>query len=138
MVGELVSLLQFLYDAGAAIIPWVLLSLAVWFSVKMQPHFVDWVKARAEAQRSAAESKAELNEIIRHNSAVIENNTAAVNMIQRYIDDSERQNCAAVERHEQLSVERFERLQDATDRAAHEVGKIRGEVGVLLDRTKAS
>lgn len=134
-MNEFLDLLRFVYDAGAAVIPWLLLALAAYLALKTWPYVITWLQARTDAQKDIAEREAERNEILRNNSAVIRNNTETMSMIKRFVEDAEQRQCAAVERHEQLSAERFGRMQSAIDRNGAELGKVCGDVGILLDRT---
>lgn len=133
-MGELLDLLEFLYEAGAAVIPWLVLAMAAYMMVKAWPHVSDWIQARAKAQQAVVEREAERNEIMRNNNIVIENCNETMGMIKRFMERTDREQCNAIEHHEQLSAERIERIQERVDTIASEQGKLRGDIGILMDR----
>lgn len=135
-MAEVMGLLEFLYDAGSAVIPWLILSLATVLCLKTWPHFVEYVAARTDAQHEIAEREAERNEIMRNNSAVIKNNTETIGLIKRFMEDRDNENNHAIEHHEKVSAERIERVQEVLDSNRSEIGKLRRDVGVLLDRVR--
>lgn len=133
---ELVNLLAFLYDAGAAVIPWLLLAVFVLLLIRTWPNVLNYIEAKTEAARDVAAREAERNEIMRNNSAVIQNNTETMQVMRRFIEDTNAANCGAIEKHEDMSAERMERMQAVLDDNKNEIGKLRGDVGILLDRVK--
>lgn len=133
---ELTDFLRFVTNAGSAVIPWLLLSLATLLVIKSWPHFVEYIAARTEAQHQVAEREAERNEIMRNNSAVIRNNTETISMMQRFMEDRDNESNRAIEHHEAMSAERIDRMREVIDGNRTEIGKLRGDVGILLDRVK--
>ena len=135
-MAELTDFLRFVTNAGAAVIPWLLLSLATSLVIKSWPHFVEYIAARTEAQHEVAEREAERNEIMRNNSAVIRNNTETISMMQRFIENRDNESNRAIEHHESMSAERIDRMREVIDGNRAEIGKLRGDVGILLDRVR--
>ena len=133
-MGEFTSLLEFLTDTGAAVLPWILLALVIWIVLfigpKLLPSVQDYYKTKAKAQTAIVEREAERNEIMRNNNAVIENNTAILELMRGYTDKQ----TEIIANHEQMSAERMTNLQTVLDHNHDELAKIRGELGILLDR----
>lgn len=135
-MADLVDLLKFLYNAGAAVIPWLLVAVSVLVLLRTWPSVLNYIAAKTDAARDVAAREAERNEIMRNNSAVIQNNTETMQIMKRFIEDTNAANCSAVERHEDMSAERMERIQIVLDDSKNELGKLRGDVGILLDRVR--
>ena len=135
-VKDMLDLLRFLYEAGSAVIPWLLVSIATLLVTKSWPHFVEYIAARTEAQHEVAEREAERNEIMRNNSAVIRNNTETISMMQRFMENRDNESNRAIEHHEAMSAERIDRMREVIDGNREEIGKLRGDVGILLDRVR--
>lgn len=133
---EFTDLLRFLYEAGAAVIPWLLLALAALLTVKTWPHFIEWLKAKTKAQGDMATREAERNEIMRNCNVVIGNCTETMTMIRDYMERNAYRATAEMERHEELSAERFGHMQQSIDRIGGDVAEIKSRAGIMLDRTR--
>ena len=133
---EFTDLLKFLYEAGGAVIPWVLLVLLVFLTVKAWPYFIDWIKAKTKAQGDLATREAERNEIMRNCNVVINNCTEMMSLTRDYMERNAYRATAEMERHEELSAERFARMQTSIDRIGEDVGSIKNQAGIMLDRTR--
>jgi hypothetical protein len=133
---EFTELLQFLYEAGAAVIPWLALALFALLTVKTWPHFIEWMKAKTEAQSDMATQAAEHNEILRNCNVVIGNCTETMTMIRDYMERNAYRATAEMERHEELSAERFGHMQQSIDRIGGDVAEIKSRAGIMLDRTR--
>lgn len=134
-MGDFTELLIFLTDAGGAVIPWLFLALVVWLALyvvpKLLPDVKDYFKAKGDAHKLMADREAERNEIMRNNNAVIENNTAMLEIMRGYTDKQ----CETIRQHESMSAERMANIQSVLDSNHDELSKLRGEIGILLDRT---
>ena len=133
---DFTDLLRFLYESGAAVIPWLALAFAVCLTVKTWPHFIDWLKAKTKAQKDAITLDAERNEITRNCNVVIGNCTETMTMIRDYMERNAYRATAEMERHEELSAERFAQMQNSIDRIGEDVGDIKERAGIMLDRTR--
>ena len=140
-MGDFTELLKFLMGAGAAVIPWVLTVLGIWAVVTFSPDVKSWLKARSDGEKQRAARAAEQNEILRNNNAVIENCTQTMKMIENYMKGQNQELLAAlgdvrsdIDKHESMSAEREQHLQTVLNRNSSEIGKVRGDIGVLLDR----
>ena len=135
-MAELIDFLRFVTNAGSAVIPWLLVSLATFLVTKSWPHLAEYIAARTEAQHDVAEREAERNEIMRNNSAVIQNNTETISMMQRFMENRDNESNRAIEHHEAMSAERIDRMREVIDVNREEIGKLRGVAGILLDRVR--
>ena len=133
-MGDFLELIQFLSSAGSAVIPWLLAALATYCVLQAWPHIVEWIKVRTKAQQDVAAREAERNEIMRNNNLVIANCNETMAMLKRFMESSELEQCNAIEHHEQLSAERMERIQKGVDDVNGEICKVRGDIGILIDR----
>ena len=135
-MSEFTDLLKFLYEAGAAVIPWLALALFALLTVKTWPHFIEWMKAKTEAQSDMATREAERNEIMRNCNVVITNCTEMMSLTRDYMERNAYRATAEMERHEELSAERFGHMQDSIDRIGADVADIKNQAGIMLDRTR--
>ena len=129
-MGEFQEMVMTFFHAGTGVIPWVFLVILIAAFIYYRKDIQGWIEAKARAQEAIVKNEAERNEIIRNNSATIEACTAALEMVS---NDRERF-LGALDKHEELSKERIEHIQTVVNQCRDEVGKVRGEIGILLDR----
>lgn len=133
-MNDFVELLRFLTGTGAAVIPWLAVGGVIWLFITFSPDVKTWLKAKADSEKQRAARAAEQNEILRNNNAVIENCTQTMKMIENYSKSQNKDLLAAMDNHENLSAERIAHIQTALNKNVAEIGKVRGDVGILLDR----
>lgn len=95
--------------------PWVLLAVVMLFVYKQRELITEYVRARIDYWRSMKDVNATLPEVVR-------NNTAAMNMCTEAFRDwkSDRgENRKLIEKHEQLSAERHERILSEIEHVTH-------------------
>lgn len=127
---EILEAVAVLQDMGAGVLPWLAVGVILWAVWYYRNDVSTYLKERAKAQQEQAKRGAELNEIVRNNSATIEACTTVLEMLKH---DRERvQMDIAV--HENMSRDRFDRLQQVVDRCSEEISKLHRETGILLDR----
>lgn len=129
-MAEFTDAIMRLYGAGRGVLPFVVVALLVGAFVYFRKDIQTWLASKIKAQEAVIKNEAERNEIIRNNSATIEACTAALEMVSK---DRERF-LGALDKHEELSKERIEHIQIVVNQCRDEVSKVRGEVGILLDR----
>lgn len=126
-MSELTDFLKFLHGAGSSIIPWLLISMAIYLLVYLRPHFVSFMKTQSEAKKMLAQKEGERNEVIRNCSATIEACTAVLEMAkqdrQLVIDH--------LDKHEAMSAERMEHIQVVVNQCRDEVLKARGDMKTI-------
>lgn len=133
-MNDFVELLRFLTGTGAAVIPWLAVGSVIWLFITFSPDVKTWLKAKADSEKQRAARAAEQNEILRNNNAVIENCTQTMKMIENYSKSQNKDLLATMDNHENLSAERIAHIQTVLNKNAAEIGKVRGDVGILLDR----
>lgn len=136
-MSELMELLRFCTETGNAVIPWAVFALGVYFTVQTMPHVLEWLRTRTEAQRTVAARESERNEIMRNSNAVIENCTETMKMLKVFMESETGAAVRAVDHHESLSMERFDRLQQKADENSTELNRLRSDTGILLDRVRS-
>lgn len=72
-----------IYREGVAIIPWMIGAFAMWFIYKLYPHFLTYFDEKTQAHRESVKLEAERGEVIRNNTAAINNNTAVLEGVTR-------------------------------------------------------
>lgn len=87
--------------------PWVCLAIVLIFIYKGRHEIKDYVKAAINAKKEVTLYHAQHNELVRNNTAALNNNTAALELVQR---DREIL-LQFLEHHEKMSGERFDHLQ---------------------------
>lgn len=140
-MGDFVELLRFLQGAGDAVIPWSLFALALYAAYKLIPYIIDWLKARADAEKERVkaekglvEQEAQRNEILRNNNVVIENCTQTMRMTENYFKSHNKEVLKAIASHEEMSEERERHLQAVLNKNSETLSKVYSNTGILLDR----
>lgn len=99
---------------------------------RLMPQIRDLLTSAAEERRARIKSAGEYAEVVRHNSAVIENNTAALNLaVQAREADGK-----LIQSHEDMSRERMSKIQATADEVASSVDKLITDVQVIKERSK--
>lgn len=137
-MSEPMEIAQVLRDTPD-LFPWVLLAVVILFVYKQRELITEYVRARIDYWRSMKDVNATLPEVIR-------NNTAAMNLCTAAFNDwkSDRgENRRLIERHEQLSLERHERLLSEIEHVTHIANDIERDtksnatgIAVLRERDK--
>lgn len=136
-VSEPMEIAKLLHDTPD-LFPWVLLGVVLLVAYKQRGLIGEYVRARIDYWRSMKDVNATLPEVIR-------NNTSAMNLCSEAFRDwkSDRgENRRLVEKHEQLSLERHERVLSEIEHVRAVVNDIEQDtksnatgIAVLKDRT---
>ena len=121
MVVELVDVL------GVPVCVLMFCALLIW---RLMPQIRGVMESMAEERRARIKSSGEYAEVVRHNSAVIENNTAALNMVIQ----SREQEGRLIQSHEDMSRERMQKIQATSDEIASSVDKVITDIQVIKER----
>lgn len=116
--------------ASPDLFPWVCLALVLFFVFKNHHLITDYIKATINAKKEVAVYHAQHNELVRNNTAALNNNTAALEMVNR---DRETM-LNALENHEQLSRERLEHVQTVLNQTCDIVIENQKEIAIISDR----
>ena len=107
MTEDILSLSQFLYEAPD-IFPYVVLTLVILGIIGNRKLIQDYVRAAIKAKHETADYHARINELVRNNTAALNNNTAALEMNNR----DRREMISYIENHEAMSKERMDNIRD--------------------------
>ena len=121
------AVMQLVDRLGVPVCALLFLALLVW---RLMPQIRDLLVASAEERRGRVRAQGEYSEVIRHNSAVIENNTAAL----RAVIQSREQEGRLISAHEDMSRERMQRIQATCDEVAATADKLVTDMQVVKER----
>ncbi len=102
----------------------VFIGLLIW---GMRDKIEDFIAASSEQKRASIQRQAELNEMHRHSTAVIENNTAVLELIKADHGMIGRQ----LEQHEDMSNERMTAIKDRADEIDGKLNKVITDIEVV-------
>lgn len=118
-------------EASPALLPWVVLVVVCAVCWRERDLFKGYVRARIEAHRESARFSMTYAELVRNNTAALDNNTAALKLVEQDRDLLAR----SLDHHEQLSRERVDHLQTVVNRIDATVTKNAREIALIEDRT---
>lgn len=128
-MNETIELAQLLRDSPS-LFPWVVLVLlcsVIYHERKtIRAYFVSRIEARDDARRFSATYA----ELVRNNTAAMNNNTAALESVKR--DRAETRQ--AIQHHEELSRERIDRLQEILGNIEEAANQSEKNTSILVDR----
>lgn len=105
-VGEVIEIAEQL-KAAPDLFPWVCLIAVAFIVWRCRKHIGEYFQTVINSKKEETMFHAQQNELIRNNTAALNNNTAALELVQK-----DREMLAnIVKHHEQLSQERFAHLQ---------------------------
>lgn len=137
-MSEPIEIAQLLHDTPD-LFPWVLLVVVILFVYKQRELITEYVRARIDYWRSMKDVNATLPEVIRNNTAAMQLCTEAF----RDWKNDRGENRRLIERHEQLSLERHERLLSEIEHVTHIANDIERDtksnatgIAVLRERDK--
>lgn len=110
------AIAQLIADRG---ISTVLIAVALFLLYKLWPYIVNILSTTGER-----------NEIIRNNTAAINNNTAAIDAVMADRHHTEE----LLTRHDENAKTQCARIEAKVEQACTELGKARGEIGIVKDR----
>lgn len=110
--------------------PWVCLVLICIVMLSQHKRILAYFDARIEAYGAKKQSDAVLAELIRNNTAALENNTAALDAVRADRGETRR----LVTYHEEMSAERIQHLQSVVNDIEQDTKANAAGIKVLLDR----
>lgn len=129
-VAEVITVAEQL-KAARDILPWVILVICVFVIWRCRKYIADWFQTSINEKKENAVYHAQQNELIRNNTAALNNNTAALEMVQR---DRELMT-DLLKNHEQMSKERIEHIQTVVNRIDTTVTENARNITIIEDRT---
>ena len=128
---------QFHEDPG--LFPWVVLALIVLFIISQRKLILEYVQSRITEHNAKAswyenqtKSSEVTAEVIRNNTAALNNNTEALHTSNEDRGETRRM----LDMHEELSKERDRHIQEVVNRIDETVSKNSFKLGLIEDRTE--
>ena len=112
--------------------PWVVLAIVLVVAFKEREVIRDFFTSIIDARKETTAFHAQQNELIRNNTAALQNNTAMLQILKQERDSM----AAKLEHHEQMSAERIAHVQTVVNRIDQTTRENRGDISLLTDRTK--
>lgn len=128
---EAIRIADWINSGGITALMCLILAVFGILAYKLYPDIKEYISERTQAAKATAEREAERNEIIRNCNATIEACTEALKMI----GNDRKIIVEQINTHEQLSRERIDHIQTVVNQCRDEIGKARGDIGVVMDRT---
>lgn len=128
-MDDAIELGKMLHDTPD-LFPWVCLAIIMVLLVTQHKRILAYIDARIEAYGAKKESDAVLAELIRNNTAALNNNTAALESVKADRGETRRM----LQYHEQSSKERIERLQTVVNRIDETVAQNETNISIIKDR----
>ena len=116
--------------ASPDLFPWVCLIVVLVFIFKNHNLITDYLRATINAKREVALYHSQHNELVRNNTAALDNSTAALKMFEK---DREIM-VNTIRHHEKLSQERIEHLQTVLNQTRDIVLENQKEIAIISDR----
>ena len=111
--------------------PWVVLAIVLFLLVKERSTIRRYFAARIEAYEGRKQADAVLAELIRNNTAALDNNTAALESVKADRGETRR----LLSYHEQASAERIQHVQEVVNRIDATVTDNSRQINIIEDRT---
>ena len=128
-MDDAIELGKMLHDTPD-LFPWVCLAIIMVLLVTQHKRIFAYIDARIEAYSAKKESDAVLAELIRNNTAALNNNTAALESVKADRGETRRM----LQYHEQSSKERIEHLQTVVNRIDETVAQNETNISIIKDR----
>ena len=110
--------------------PWVCFSAFIIVVVSQRKRILAYFDARIESYTAKRESDAVLAELIRNNTAALNNNTAALESVKADRGETRRM----LTYHEQASKERMDHIQTVVNRIDETVSQNEKDISIIKDR----
>lgn len=130
-MNEAVELGKILHDTPD-LFPWVCLAIIMIIVLAQHKRIIAYFDARIEAYGAKKEHDAVLAELIRNNTAALNNNTAALQSVKADRGETRRM----LQYHENASKERMEHIQTVVNRIDGTVSNNKDNISILKDRTE--
>ena len=130
-MNEAVELGKILHDTPD-LFPWVCLAIIMIIVLAQHKRIIAYFDARIEAYGAKKEHDAVLAELIRNNTAALNNNTAALESVKADRGETRRM----LQYHENASKERMEHIQTVVNRIDETVSNNKDNISILKDRTE--
>ena len=127
------------FHENPGLFPWVVLALIVLFIISQRKLILEYVQSRITEHNAKAswyenqtKSSEVTAEVIRNNTAALNNNTEAL----RTSNEDRGETRRMLDKHEELSKERDRHIQEVVNRIDETVSKNSFKLGLIEDRTE--
>ena len=130
-MNEVIDMAERMYTQPD-LLGWVIFTLACVVVIAQHKRILAYFDARIEAQRDRVKADAVMAELVRNNTAALQNNTEMLSILR-----TERHEMAALlENHETMSAERLSHVQTVVNRIDQTVRENHSDITLIADRTK--
>lgn len=112
--------------------PWVCLGMVILVVIAQHKRILAYFDARIDSYTAKKQSDAVMAELVRNNTAALDNNTAMLSILKQ----DRHEVAALLENHETLSAERIAHMQTVLNRVDEKVAENNVSIQLLEDRTK--
>lgn len=130
-MGEAMDVARLLHDTPD-LFPWVCLALLLIVIATQHKRIIAYFDARIESYLDKKQSDAVMAELVRNNTAALENNTQMLSILKQ----ERQQMVTLLEQHESFSAERIAHLQTVINRVDKTVTENQRDIVLINDRTK--
>lgn len=132
-MDETLEIAKLLHDTPD-LFPWVCFATIIVLVIAQHKRIFAYFDARIESYNAKKESDAVIAELIRNNTAALNNNTAALESVKADRGETRRM----LTYHENASKERIEHIQTVVNRIDETVTQNEQDIGILKDRKHPS
>jgi len=129
-VNEAIDMAQLLHDTPD-LFPWVVLAIVIFVLYRERTTITELFQSIIQSRKDTTVFHAQQNELVRNNTAALENNTAMLSILQQERYDM----VSLLEYHDQMSSERIAHVQTVVDRIDDTVSKNKENIAIVVDRT---
>ena len=129
-MNEAIDVAKILHDTPD-LFPWVVLAIVLFVIYKERTTIREFFQSIVQSRKETAIFHAQQNELVRNNTAALQNNTAMLEILKQ-----DRQNMVSMlEYHEQMSMERIAHVQTVVNRIDQNTSDNNKSIAILKDRT---
>ena len=129
-MNEAIDMAQLLHDTPD-LFPWVVLAIVIFVLYRERTTITELFQSIIQSRKDTTVFHAQQNELVRNNTAALENNTAMLSILQQERYDM----VSLLEHHDQMSSERIAHVQTVVDRIDDTVSKNKENIAIVVDRT---
>lgn len=130
-MSDAVELGKMLHDTPE-LFPWICLAIILIVVVSQRKRIFAYIDSRIDANKARKNQDAILSELIRNNTAALNNNTAALESVKLDRGETRR----LLQYHENASKERMDRIQTVVDNIDETVSQNERDITVIKEITK--
>lgn len=129
-MNEAIDMAKLLHDTPD-LFPWVVLAIVIFVLYRERTTIKELFQSIIQSRKDTTIFHAQQNELIRNNTAALENNTAMLSILQQERNDM----VSLLEHHDQMSSERIAHVQTVVNRIDDTVSKNKENIAIVVDRT---